>query len=135
MNRDTAIDRIRNAKPGTTGARTLGDLGQQVGGVYDQAAASAERAYDEALRGYHDAIEAAEQTYEDARSSAEAAYGEAQRRADALAARGSRLYDETVKRGRAYGDRASRLAGDNKTLALLMAGGIGFVLALAFRRR
>ena len=54
---------------------------------------------------------------------------------EALAAQGSHAYDEALKRGRAYGERAVRFTGDNKALALLLAGGVGFVLALAFKRR
>ena len=135
MRRDTAIDRIRNAKPGQTGAEAMSDLGRQVGGAYDQAAAAAEQAYEEAQTAYHDAVEVAEQAYADARTAADDAYHEAQRRADALKAQSAHLYDEAIKRGRAYGDRAARFTGDNKALALLFAGGVGYLVALAFKRR
>ena len=39
-----------------------------------------------------------------------------------------------MKRGRAYGNRAARFTGDNKALALLLAAGVGFLLAKATRR-
>ncbi len=76
MGRDTAIDRIRNAKPGSAGAKAMGKLGRDVGAAYDQAAAAAEQAYAEAQDAYHDAIHAAEQAYADARAAAEDAYAE-----------------------------------------------------------
>ena len=135
MTRGTPLDRIRNARPGSVGAETMSGIGRQVGGAYDRAAASAQQAYEEAQHAYHDAIETAEHTYADARAAAEEAYEEAQRQAEALAAQGSHVYDEAVRRGRAYGESAVRFTGDNKALALLMAGGVGFVLALAFKRR
>jgi 1,6-anhydro-N-acetylmuramate kinase len=135
MTRGTPMDRIRNARAGSAGAETMGGLGRQVGGAYDRAAASAQQAYEEAQHAYHDAMETAEHAYADARAAAEEAYDEAQRQAEALAAQGSHVYDEALKRGRAYGERAVRFTGDNKALALLLAGGVGFVLALAFKRR
>lgn len=135
MTRGTAMDRIRNARAGSAGADTMGGLGRQLGGAYDRATASAEQAYEEARHAYHDAIDAAEHAYADARAAAEQAYEDAQHRADALVAQSSHFYDEALKRGRAYGDRAARFTGDNKALALLLAGGVGFVLALAFKRR
>ena len=135
MSRDTAFDRIRNARAGDAGATALGRLGRQVGGAYDQASAAAEQAYEEAQAAYHDALHAAEQAYGDARAAAEEAYDEAQRRAEAAAAQSSHLYEEAVKRGRAYGARAARFTGDNKALAIVVAGGVGFVLALALKRR
>jgi vacuolar-type H+-ATPase subunit H len=135
MTRGTPMDRIRNARAGTTGAETMGGLGRQVGGAYDRAAAAAQQAYEEAQHAYHDAIESAEHAYADARAAAEEAYEEAQRQAEALAAQSSHVYDAALKRGRAYGESAVRFTGDNKALALLLAGGVGFVLALAFKRR
>ncbi|RYB03863.1 hypothetical protein [Lichenibacterium ramalinae] len=135
MKRGTPIDRIRNARGGSVGAETMGGFGRQVGSAYDQAAASAEQAYEEAQHAYHDALESAEHAYADARSAAEDAYEEARRQADALVEQGSHLYDEALRRSRAYRETAARFTGDNKALALLMAGGVGFVLALAFRRR
>lgn len=135
MTRGTPIDRIRNARGGSAGAETMGSLGRRVGGAYDQAVASAEQAYEEAQHAYHDAIEAADHAYEDARAAAEEAYEEARRRADALRDEGTHLYEEALRRGRSYGETAARFTGDNKALALLLAGGVGFVLALAFRRR
>lgn len=135
MTRGTPIDRIRNAKGGSVGADTMGGLGRQVGSAYDQAAASAEQAYGEAQHAYHDAIAHAEQAYADARTSAEDAYEEARRQADALVEQGSQLYGEALRRGRAYGETAAHFTGDNKALALLLAGGVGFVVALAFKHR
>lgn len=135
MNRGTPIDRIRNARGGNVGAETMGGLGRQVGSAYDQAAASAEQAYEEAQHAYHEAIDTAEHAYADARAAAEDAYEEARRQADALVEQGSRLYDEALRRGRAYGETAARFTGDNKALALLLAGGVGFLLALSFKRR
>ena len=134
MSRDTAIDRIRNAKRGSAGAETMGRLGRDLGGAYDQAAAAAEQAYAEAQDAYHDAVHAAEQGYAEARAAAEDAYAEAQHQADALKAQSIHLYDEALKRGRAYGSRAARFTGDNKALALLLAAGVGFLLAKATRR-
>lgn len=134
MGRDTAIDRIRNAKPGSAGAKAMGKLGRDLGGAYDQAAAAAEQAYTEAQDAYHDAIHAAEQAYADARAAAEDAYAEGQHRADALKEQSVHLYEEALKRGRAYGNRAARFTGDNKALALLLAAGVGFLLAKATRR-
>lgn len=134
MGRDTAIDRIRNAKPGNAGAKAMGKLGREVGGAYDQAAAAAEQAYAEAQDAYHDALHAAEQAYADARAAAEDAYAEGQHRADALKEQSAHLYEEAMKRGRAYGNRAARFTGDNKALALLLAAGVGFLLAKATRR-
>lgn len=135
MSRDTAIDRIRQAKAGSAGAKAMGKLGRRVGGAYDQVAATAEQAYAEAQDGYHDALHAAEQAYAEARAAAEEAYAEAQERAEALAQQSARVYEAALKRGRKYGARAARFTGDNKALALLLAGGIGFLLAAAFRRR
>lgn len=135
MSRDTAIDRIRSAKPGKAGAKAMGRLGRQVGSAYDQAAAAAEQAYSEAQDGYHDAIHAAEQAYAEARATAEDAYAEAQTRAEALAERSRHLYEDALDRGRRYSSRAARFAGDNKALALLLAGGVGYLLAKALRHR
>ena len=134
MSRDTAIDRIRNAKPGSAGANPMGKLGRDLGGAYDQAAAAAEQAYTEAQDAYHDALHTAEQAYADARAAAEDAYAEGQHRADALKEQSAHLYEEALKRGRAYGSRAARFTGDNKALALLLAAGVGFLLANATRR-
>ncbi|RYC33516.1 hypothetical protein D3273_03340 [Lichenibacterium minor] len=134
MSRDTAIDRIRNAKPGSAGAKAMGKLGRDLGGAYDQAAAAAEQAYAEAQDAYHDALHAAEQAYADARTAAEDAYEEGQHRADALKEQSVRVYEDAVKRGRAYRNRAARFTGDNKALALLLAAGVGFLLAKATRR-
>ena len=135
MSRDTAIDRIRNAKPGSAGAKAMGRLGRDVGGAYDQAAAAAEQAYAEAQDAYHDAIHAAEQAYTDARAAAEDAYAEGQHRADALKEQSAHLYEEATKRALAYRNRAARFTGDNKALALLLAAGVGFLIAKATRRR
>ncbi len=135
MSRDTAVERIRNAKPGDTGAKAMGQLGRQLGGAYDQASAAAEQAYEEAQAAYHAALHAAEQGYEDARIAAEEAYEQAQHRAETLAAESRHLYDEALKRGRTYGRRAARFTGDNKALALVLAGGVGFLLAVAFKRK
>ena len=135
MSRDTAMDRIRNAKPGNTGAKTMGSLGRQVGGAYDRAAASAEQAYDEARDAYNEAVHIAEQAYAEARESAEHAYGEAQSRAEELAQQSAKLYEEATRRGRSYTTRAARFTGDNKALALLLAGGVGFLVAKALRHR
>ena len=134
MSRDTAIDRIRNAKPGSAGAEAMGRLGRDLGSAYDQAAAAAEQAYAEAQDAYHDAVHAAEQGYADARAVAEDAYAEAQHRADALKEQSAHLYEEAMKRGRAYRNRAARFTGDNKALALLLAASVGFLLAKAARR-
>ena len=134
MSRDTAIDRIRNAKPGNAGATTMGKLGRDLGGAYDQAAAAAEQAYAEAQDAYHDAVHSAEQVYAETRAAAEDAYAEAQQRADALREQSAHLYEEALKRGRAYGNRAARFTGDNKALALLLAAGVGYLVAKATRR-
>ena len=135
MGRDTAFDRIRNAKPGNAGAKAMGRLGRDVGSAYDQAAAAAEQAYAEAQDAYHDAIHAAEQAYADARAAAEDAYAEGQRQADALKEQSAHLYEEATKRALAYRNRAARFTGDNKALALLLAAGVGFLIAKATRRR
>ena len=135
MGRDTAIDRIRNAKPGSAGAKAMFKLGRDVGGAYDQAAAAAEQAYAEAQDAYHDAIHAAEQAYADARAAAEDAYAEGQRQADILKERSAHLYEEATQRALAYRNRAARFTGDNKALALLLAAGVGFLIAKATRRR
>lgn len=135
MGRDTAFDRIRNAEPGTAGAKAMGRLGRDLGRAYDQAAAAAEQAYVEAQDAYHDAIHAAEQAYADARAAAEDAYAEGQHHADALREQSAHLYEEALKRGRAYGNRAARFTGDNKALALVVAAGVGLVLAKALHRR
>ena len=128
MGRDDAMDRVRSARPGDAGARVMGDLGRQVGGAYDQAVATAEQTY-------HDAVEAAERAYADARAAAEDAYHDAQRRADALKEHSARLYAQALERGRSYRARTARFTGDNKALALLLAGGVGFLAALAAKRR
>ncbi|WP_237477627.1 hypothetical protein [Lichenibacterium dinghuense] len=135
MGRDTAFDRIRNAKPGNAGAKAMGRLGRDVGSAYDQAAAAAEQAYAEAQDAYHDAIHAAEQAYADARAAAEDAYAEGQRQADALKEQSTHLYEEATKRALAYRNRAARFTGDNKAIALLLAAGVGFLLAKAMRGR
>jgi flagellar biosynthesis/type III secretory pathway protein FliH len=135
MSRDTAIDRIRNAKSGKAGAQAMGKLGRDIGAAYDQAAAAAEQAYLEAQDAYHDAIHTAEQAYADARAAAEDAYAEGQHQADALREQSAHLYEEAIKRGRAYGKRAARFTGDNKALALVLAAGVGFVLAKALHGR
>ena len=134
MSRDTAIDRIRNARPGNAGAKAMGRIGRDLGGAYDQAAAVAEQAYTETQDAYHDAIHAAEQAYADARAAAEDAYAEGQRQADSLKEQSAHLYEQTLERGRAYRRRAARFTGDNKALALLLAAGVGFLLAKATRR-
>ena len=135
MTRGTPIDRIRNARAGSVGAETMGSLGRRVGQAYDQAVASAEQAYEEAQHAYHDALESAEHAYEEARAAADEAYEDTRRQAEALLDQGTHVYDEALRRGRSYGETAARFTGDNKALALLLAGGVGFVLALAFRRR
>ncbi|MGI3900074.1 MAG: hypothetical protein ACRYGP_19190 [Janthinobacterium lividum] len=135
MSRDTAVERIRNAKPGETGAKAMGQLGRQIGGAYDRASAAAEQAYEEAQDAYNAAVHAAEQGYEDARVAAEDAYHQAQQRAEALAAESKHLYDQAMRRGQAYSRRAASFTGDNKALALVLAGGVGFLLALVFKRK
>ena len=133
MTRDTPIDRIRSARGGTSGTETMGDLGRQVGSAYDHAAGAAQQAYVEARDVYHDALQAAEDAYAEARAAAEETYHEAEKQADALMAQASHLYDEAASRSRAYGKRVARFTGDNKALALLLAGGMGYLVAKATR--
>ncbi len=90
---------------------------------------------DEAYETYHEALRVAEQAYDDARGAAEDAYHVAQAKADALIAQGARLTAEAAARGRDYGARAARGTRDNKPVALLLAAGVGYLLALAFKRR
>ena len=109
-------------------------------GAEAQAEAAVERegafdGQDAAYEVYHQALRTAEQAYDDARGTAEEAYHAAQAKADALIAQGARLTEEAVERGRDYGARAARGTVDNKALALLLAAGVGYLLALAFKRR
>jgi ElaB/YqjD/DUF883 family membrane-anchored ribosome-binding protein len=134
MSRATAADRTRKPKLGS-GAKAMGKLGQQVGGAWDDASATAQQLYDDAQAAYHDALHAAEQGYEDARVAAEQAYEEAQRHAETLAAESRRLYDEALRHGQHYRKRTARFTGDNKALAIVLAGGVGYLIALAFKRK
>lgn len=109
-------------------------------GAEAQAEAAVERegafdGQDAAYEVYHQALRTAEQAYDDARGTAEEAYHAAQAKADALIAQGARLTEEAAERGRDYGARAARGTVDNKAVALLLAAGVGYLLALAFKRR
>ena len=122
MKRAGLFSGLRGAGARAEADDAAGDVGRQTYG-------------DDAYEAYHEALRTAEQAYDDARGAAEEAYHVAQAKADALIAHGARLTAEAAARGRDYGAQAARGTRDNKAVALLLAAGVGYLLALAFKRR